>query len=399
MASTAERIRGYMAAHKQEMIEFLRDLVSIPSTTYHEEQAVLWLKNKLTAYGYDEVSIDPAGNCLAAIGRGKTKVLCDAHIDTVEPGTEEAWGFNPLEMKIFNGTLSGRGVVDDKGSIAALVFAGRALRDLGLENEVTFLLSASVAEEDVEGSCVRAMMEHAGTLPDAVIVAEPSNMMVVRGHKGRALIKIEVLGKAAHASAAHHGENALIKSLPVIQAIDSWRDFREDPFLGKGSIEVTKAVCDTPSLNTIPGKVTVYADRRISCGESKQQLLDELAPLTGSTGAVASIDIEEITTYTGHRIVQENYFPSWVMDEDHPLIASALEARRDITGKDSHAVRWDFCTNATYLCGIAGIPSVGFGPGDPALCHGSAEVLAIDDLVCASAVFAQAALIFGRKMG
>src|SRR5208283_1604877 len=115
----------------------------------------------------------------------------------------------------------GRGVIDDKGCLSAMVFAARAIKELGYGDTCTLWVSGSISEEDVEGSCVRAMMEHNSDIrPMFILVGEASEMMIVRGHKGRALVTMVVKGKAAHASAAWKGENALIKALPLIDALD-----------------------------------------------------------------------------------------------------------------------------------------------------------------------------------
>ncbi|MDR2185360.1 MAG: YgeY family selenium metabolism-linked hydrolase [Treponema sp.] len=395
MDDPAKKITAYLEAHRSEMTDFLATLVSINSVTYHEERAVAWLQERLEAFGYDEAYIDAAGNCAGRIGRGPAVILADAHVDTVEPGSPADWGFDPLQPRITGNTIAGRGVVDDKGPLTALIFAGRAIKELGLGEGLTYWLSASISEEDVEGSCVRAMMElNPRIKPGGIIVAEASGMKIIRGHKGRALIRMEVAGKAAHASAAWRGENALIKAIPLIQAIDRRRCDREDPFLGRGSIEVTTVICDTPSLNTIPGRATVIADRRISCGESPEELLEELKPLLELSGARAFIDTEEVTTYRGYKIEQSDYFPSWIMPEDHPLIRAGAGAYREVLGKTPAIESWSFCTNAAYLCGITGIPAIGFGPGDPALCHSPEEILSLEDLVAAAAVYAKIALNF-----
>jgi putative selenium metabolism hydrolase len=390
-----EKISTYLKDHRTEMAQFLAELVSINSVTYNEKKATQWMEKKLKSFGYDEAYIDAAGNCVGRVGSGPVALLADGHIDTVEPGSPELWGFNPLEPRLTATDISGRGVVDDKGPLTALVFAGRAIKDCGLAGKLCYWLSASISEEDVEGSCVRAMMElNPRIKPAAVMAAESSGMKVIRGHKGRALIRMEVTGKAAHASAAWRGENALIKAIPLIQAIDKHRYEREDPFLGRGSIEVTKVECDTPSLNTIPGRVVVIADRRVSCGETAEELLGELKPFLELSKAAASIDTETVTTYKGYKIEQVDYFPSWVIDESHPIIQAAAKAYRGVCGKEPEIAKWDFCTNATYLCGITGIPCVGFGPGDPSLCHSTAEILSIDELVDAAAVYALTAVNF-----
>jgi len=396
LAEAAAAVKTWMLAHQDEMTGFVRDFVRIDSRTYQEGAAVTWLAGKMRAFGFDEVRIDAAGNCLGRVGTGPRVILADAHVDTVDPGNPAEWGFDPLEGKLEAGHIWGRGVIDDKGCLSAMVFAARAIKELGYGSQLSFWVSGSISEEDVEGSCVRAMMEHNPDIkPQLILVGEASEMMIIRGHKGRALIRMTVRGKAAHASAAWKGENALIKALPLISAIDRKNDFQEDPFLGKGSIEGTKVICDTPSLNTIPGKVTVIADRRMSLGETKEQILAELAPLLALSDATAAIDTEEVKTYTGYDIVQEDYFPSWVLEEDHPSVQAAAKAYEAITGKPATIGKWDFCTNATYLCGISGIPSVGFGPGDESLCHSTEEKLSVDELVVAAGVYAMIPLLAG----
>jgi putative selenium metabolism hydrolase len=390
----AGRINGWMKAHQNDLVEFLRELVRIDSRTYQEGEAVSWLADKMRSYDFDEVRVDPAGNCLGRVGSGPVVVLADAHIDTVDPGDPAEWGFDPLQGKFEGGFIQGRGVVDDKGCLSALVFAGRAIKELGYGDACTLWVSGSISEEDVEGSCVRAMMEaNKDIKPNLIIVGEASEMMVVRGHKGRALVKMVVKGKAAHAATAWKGENALIKAIPLIQAIDKMDGFVEHPFLGKGSIEVTKVICDTPSLNTIPGKVTVIADRRITLCESQEQILNELESFLALSGASAAIDTEVIKTYTDYEIVQTDYFPSWVLEESHPVIQAAAQAYTAISGKPAKIGKWDFCTNATYLCGVTGIPSVGFGPGDESLCHSTEETLSVNDLVIAAGVYAMIPLL------
>ena len=384
------KINAYVDAHRDEMTQFLMDFIAIPSLTYEEGPAVQWLAGKMKEFGYDEVRIDKVGNVLGRVGSGPSVFLCDAHIDTVEGGDEKAWGFNPFETRLEDGVVKGRGAVDDKGCLTGLVFAGRAIKELGLGEEFTYWVSGSVSEEDVEGSCVEAMTKEAADIkPDFIVVAEASEGRIIRGHKGRALIRITVPGKAAHASAAWRGDNALIKALPIIDRVDKFQDFVEDPFLGKGTIEVTKVDCKTPSLNTIPGEVVVICDRRISCGESIEDLLAEVGEhFKDIPGVVAEIDTENVTTYTGYDITCVDYFPSWVLPESHPLIEAGVLAFREQFEEEPTVGKWDFCTNATHLCGRMGIPAIGYGPGDGSLCHSTQDQLSVDELVKATKFYA-----------
>jgi putative selenium metabolism hydrolase len=394
----SDKISGYMDENKDDIVSFLRDFVAIKSVTYDEGAAVSWYADKLREFGFDEVRIDAVGNCLGRIGSGKSVLLYDAHIDTVEPGNPDDWGIDPLKATYLDGIIRGRGAVDDKACLTGFAFAGKALKALALDGDFTMWVSASISEEDVEGSCVKAMMEENPDIkPDYIVVGEASEMRIIRGHKGRALIKVEVNGKAAHASAAWRGENALIKALPLIQGVDAMKDFVKDPFLGSGSIEVTKVECDTPSLNTIPGRVTVFIDRRISCGESSEDLIAELKPLVDQVGGKASIDTEHVTTYTGFKIEQLDYFPSWVIPEEHVLIKTGVEAFKHVFHADPVVGAWDFCTNATHLCGRTGIPAIGFGPGDGSLCHSTQDGVKDTELVDAARFYALFALAMSGK--
>lgn len=393
MPSTQEaikRIQEYIRNSQEEIVQFLKDFIGINSVTYSEREAVQFLANKMREFGFDEVRVDPVGNVLGRVGSGPVVFLYDAHIDTVEPGDPAAWGQDPLVAQVKDGEIWGRGACDDKGALTAATFAGKAIKALGLDKDFTLWVSGSISEEDVEGACVKAMLEESTDIkPDFVLVAESSDGRIMRGHKGRALIRITVPGKAAHASSAWRGDNALIKALPIMDGIDKLDNFTEDPFLGKGTIEVTNIDCKSPSLNTIPGEAVITCDRRISCGESIEDLLDEVKPFFAHIpGVKAEIDTEKVTTYTGYEITCVDYFPSWVVEEDHPYIQAGIAAYRALFEKEPEVSKWDFSTNATHLCGRMGIPSLGYGPGDSTLPHSDEDRVPISELIDAACFYA-----------
>lgn len=394
-----EKIGSYLEEHQEEMITFLQEFIRIKSITYEEQEAVEYLAQKMKEYGYDEVRIDDVGNVLGRVGNGPKVILYDSHIDTVDLGDADQWPHEALSGALVDGAIWGRGTVDDKGPLAAITWAGKALKDLGLADEFTMWVSGSLSEEDVEGSCVEEMMiVNPDIKPDFVVVAEASEMQVMRGHKGRALLKITVKGKAAHASVAHSGENALIKALPIIEGIDKLVDLGVDPFLGKGTIEVTKVDCKTPSLNTIPGEVTIYADRRMTCSESKEDLVKELQPLLDLVpGSTAVVDMEYFDTWKGYKVAAEDYFPSWILPVDHPIIQAGAEAFESVFNTKADIGVWPFSTNATALCGRQGIPAVGFGPSVEELCHSNEERILVTEYVDAAKFYAMLAITASSK--
>mgnify|MGYP000181752236 CR=1 FL=1 len=103
-------------------------------------------------FGFDEVRIDKVGNVVGRVGSGKTVLLYDAHIDTVELGEPADWGgMNPLEAADGGGQGPPRPRrVDDKGCLTGITFAGKALKALGLDQDFTLWVSGSLSEEDVE---------------------------------------------------------------------------------------------------------------------------------------------------------------------------------------------------------------------------------------------------------
>ena len=93
-------------------------------------------------------------------------------------------------------------------------------------------------------------------------------------------------------------------------------------------------------------------------------------------------------TYTGYEITAVDYFPSWVLEEDDPYIQSGVKAYEGLFGKKPEVTKWDFCTNATHLCGRMGVPAMGYGPGDDSLCHGTQDKVPINELIDAIKFYA-----------
>lgn len=84
----------------------------------------------------------------------------------------------------------------------------------------------------------------------------------------------------------------------------------------------------------------------------------------------------------------DKYFPAWVLDEHHPLVQAGQDARRLIGLAEAPTGKWDFSTNGTYWAGKAGIPAIGFGPGDETTAHTVSDSVTLDDVVKATEFYA-----------
>ena len=109
------------------------------------------------------------------------------------------------------------------------------------------------------------------------------------------------------------------------------------------------------------------------------------------TQAEISVPEYVTTSYTGYECRTREYYPAWVMPEDHPLIVAMTQAARSRLKRRPTVTRWDFSTEGVYTAGIAHIPTVGFGPGDPKLAHAADERVKLDDVYTAAEVYAQLA--------
>lgn len=125
--------------------------------------------------GFDKVEIDPMGNVLGYIYHGPRLVAMDAHIDTVGIGNIKNWDFDPYEGMETDELIGGRGTSDREGGMASMVYAGKIIKDLGLEDEYTLLVTGTVQEEDCDGLCWQYIIEQSGIRPEFVVSTEPTD--------------------------------------------------------------------------------------------------------------------------------------------------------------------------------------------------------------------------------
>ena len=387
IARLQERVDGL----RQTLITFLRELCAIPSYDGQIRQVGERVAAEMEALGFDEIFFDSMGNVVGRIGHGDRVVLYDSHLDTVGVGDPDAWAWDPFEGKVEDGILYARGACDEKGSTPGMVYGLALARELGLLEGWTAYYFGNM-EEWCDGLAPRALVEHEGVRPDFVIIGEPTKMGVYRGQKGRVEMKVVAKGKSAHAASNHLGDNALYTLLPVIAGVRDLNDrLPSDDFLGQGRITVTHIECRTPSINAVPDECTIIIDRRVTWGETKEEAVAQVEALVPEE-ARHKVRVEMLTyeepSYTGFVFPVEKYFPAWLLPEDHLLVRAGRETCRLLWGAPAPVGKWGFSTNGTYWMGHAGIPSIGFGPGDEVHAHTVLDQVPLEDVVRATAWYA-----------
>lgn len=387
--STASTIMDLAKKYESYTAENLSKLVKIKSLSNEEEEVIYAAKKMMEEANFDEVRIDGFGNLIGRIGSGSKILAIDGHIDTVDTGNLDQWELHPFSGQIKDGYVHGRGTVDQKGGVASFITAGRILKDIGMENDVTVYFTATILEEDCDGLCWKYIIEEEGLKPDAVIISEPTNMRIHRGQRGRMEMAVEFIGLSAHGSVPERGKNAIYMASRAALKIEQLNEFLlDDEFLGKGTIAVTEMKSESPSLCAVADYARLHLDRRLTYGEDKKVATGEIKhQIKDENGAVEILNFNT-RTFTGYEYGMMKYFPTWLMEEDHEVIQKGVGVYVDLFEEIPVIDKWAFSTNGVTICGYHNIPIIGFGPGDDLTAHAPNEKTPVDHLVKASAFYA-----------
>lgn len=385
----AERATSYTA----DMVQFLRDMIAIPSESGDEERVVRRAAEEMERVGFDEVKIDGFGNVLGRVGSGKTVIALDAHLDTVGIGDRSTFRFDPYAGIVENGIIFGRGASDQEGGMAAAVHGARIAKELGLLDGVSLWVTGTVMEEDCDGLCWQYILREGVLRPDVVISTEATNLAVYRGHRGRMEVEVRTQGRSAHGSAPERGINAIYKMAPIIEDISRHNDelvATADSFLGKGSVTISAIRSTSPSLCAVADSCTIHLDRRLTKGETERSALDAIAALPSVARAGATLSVLDYSRPTWRGLVYptRKYYPTWLLDENHAALRAALDAGRCALGQTPEVGKWVFSTNGIATAGMFGIPTLGFGPGNEVHAHTPEDQCPIDHLTISARFYA-----------
>jgi putative selenium metabolism hydrolase len=345
----------------------------------------------MEAVGFDRVNIDPMGNILGYIGTGKHLIAMDAHIDTVGVGDPEQWDNDPFNGFEDDEIIIGRGASDQEGGMAAMVYAGKIIKDLNLEDAYTLLVTGTVQEEDCDGLCWQYIIKENKIRPEFVVSTEPTSCRIYRGQRGRMEIRVSTAGVSCHGSAPERGDNAIFKMAPILNELQVLHaNLKDDDFLGKGSLTVSEIFYSSPSRCAVADGCAISIDRRLTAGETGELALQQIRNLPAVKGAAARVSMYDYAepSYTGLVYPTESYFPAWTIDDDHPACQALVDSYKGLFQKDPVVDKWTFSTNGVSIMGLFGIPCIGFGPGHEDQAHAPNEKTWKSELVKAAAMYA-----------
>jgi len=377
--------------YKSDMSAFLRDLVRYPGESSEEKETAARIVEEMNKLGFEQTGIDRMGNVVGYMGKGKRIIAYDAHIDTVGIGDPNLWNFDPFEGYETDDEIGGRGTSDQLGGIVSAVYGAKIMKDMDLLNdEYRILVTGTVQEEDCDGLCWEYIVNEENIRPEFVVITEPTDGKITRGHRGRMEIRIDVKGVSCHGSAPERGDNAIYKMAEILLEVRALNDrLKDDAFLGKGTLAVSQIYFTSPSRCAVADSCAISIDRRLTDGETRFSAIDELKALPSVQKYSADVTMYkyEKPSYTGFVYPIDCYFPTWVLPEDAPYIQAAVKAHEGMYGTPV-VDKWTFSTNGVSIMGRNDIPCVGFGPGGEAQAHAPNEKTWKADLVKCAAVYA-----------
>ena len=349
-----------------DALKLLIELIQAESPSAKEEPALEVLNAALTKLGL-EVETDAAGNLYAKKEGVGPEISLTGHMDVVPAGDPDAWPVPPFSGAVQDGAVWGRGTVDMKGALSAMVAAAAEL--LKSRFPGTFSLLFVVAEE-VGGAGSR---HAAGWVRPAVfILGEPSRLRLMRGHRGRIEPHLVFKGRQGHA-ALENPENPLFdlgESLARLRGLD----LGSDPDTGKNTCQPTQVQVSPNAINVVPGRAELTLDCRYGPEVGANGVLEAARRAAGKGEVV----VPELTVRVGS--VEARYpfdFPPYVLPAGDSWLKKALSALdQDAAGL------WPFTTDAPYLA-ETGARVLGYGPGDPALAHTTEERLPLSEFEAA----------------
>ena len=289
----------------------------------------------------------------------------------------ERWGESGL-------AIAGRGTCDMKCNVVAAAFGLATVKRTGIPLRGTVVLNADVGEEIDSPDGIQHVLD-GGLRADFGVSVEATGLRVYLGHRGKVELELAVHGRMAHSSEPSRGDNAIARAAPLLQVLDRHAaHLAAHPLLGQGTLAAIDIRAEPGGgVAVVPDRCTIRVDRRYIPGETPDSCRAELAAIVDDLRA----------SDPGFRcdIAEVNHYPLFFTDPEQDLVATACAARADVLDAPGELGAWRFGVNGTFMA-RAGIPTVGFGPGDERWAHTSQEHVLVDDLIAAARVYARLAI-------
>lgn len=320
-----------------------------------------------------------AQSVIATVGSGHPVVMVHAHLDTVPVADLERdrWTSDPFTALERHGRVYGKGSVDDKGPLAAMMIAFKKLA--ARAHQGTLVLVAA-AEEEVGGQLGTKWLADHDHLPesDFIVVGEQTFNRVASAHKGVMRATITTSGHSVHATNPDRGINAINAMARVILALEQYHlglSKREHALVGVPTCNIG-VIQGGSTANAVADQCTIRLDRRMIPGERPEDVQHELEQV------IANLHLEPATVEVGDFL-----YSSWFESRlETPYGRTFLECSSKATGAPLEPIGYLPGSDAKHLMKLAHGDMVIFGPGSYEVAHSFDEYVDIQELEQCEAV-------------
>ena len=329
---------------------------------------------------------------------GGELLLWDVHQDTVPV---EGMTVAPFGGEVRDGRVYGRGACDVKGSMAAMLAALSRVSEGSPPPRPTIVIAFTANEEcgftgarvlcELWNPSRREIVEiSAGTitpeklfprLPDAAIVAEPTEFKVVVAHHGVVRWRCHTFGRAAHTSRPDQGINAIYAMAEIVRSIEIYhaqlRDTAlEHPLCGRPSVCVS-TIQGGVGINTVPEQATIEIDRRIAPDDRPADAYRQLVEHITATTDVGRCRVEHDPPFMDSH---------GLSDKNNRRLAERVAKLARASGRNAAIIGVPYGTDAAAFSAV-GVPTIVFGPGAIAQAHTADEFIEIEELKLGAELF------------
>jgi len=334
---------------------------------FAERAAELGLKARVIEHGAGRAS------ALVDMSFGEGPVLVfNSHLDTVPVGPIERWSFHPFSTGVSGGYLCGRGSVDAKGALAAMLAAVSTLRS---ERFVGRVVLMAVADEEVSGLGSLSLIKLLDRV-DYMVVGEPTSLKICVASRGRTEVSVNFYGKPAHASKPLEGVNAVTASARAcVRLAQLEKGFgKRLRYLGRSSAAVT-VMRGGLKPNVIPDVANIVIDVRTTVEKPAETLRFIKQFIKPALPRKTSFE----ATITSH-------IPPYMTKLGGALVNACQQACRAAGIKPVFA-GFDAATDLNRIHKVRPVEGVIIGPGDLRLAHSFREKVAVKELVKAAVIY------------
>lgn len=309
-------------------------------------------------------------------------LVLQGHVDVVPAGDLGRWSGEPFEPRVAGGSVHGRGTVDMKAGVVALLAAARAVHAAGIHLDRAYALHLVVGEEDGGlGAFATLKRGHRG---EACVIAEPTSGTVTTANAGALTFELSVAGAATHASTRYAGVSAFDAFLPIhaaLAALERHRNREVDPLMAEYPIacplSIGRVSCGDWS-SSVPDRLVAEGRLGVRIDEDPQVARDELEQQVAEVAASDPWlrDHPPTISWTGGQFASGRY-----AGDDGRLLETVRSAHADVTVGPPPRERGAPYGSDLRLYAGAGIPTLHYGPGDVRLAHGPDESVPVGELV------------------